>query len=112
MRIFILLISLNLIASLSCKTKHEVVKKTTIVPEHAGNTLGKVSHQFSSSGCSIVVIIKKEQDNLILLPKDILPKEYDIDGLELYFNYRLLKMKNSDGCNDGLPAQLTDILKK
>ena len=113
MRFFLLVIILGLFILPGCKAKHDAVKQIAVTSVNAGSTLGKVSHQYSKTGCATVVIIKKEgEKDLTLLPKDILSKEFDVDGLEIYFNYRLLKIKNPEGCNVGIPAQLTDISKK
>ena len=77
-------------------------------------TLGKVSFQNKATGCSAVIIVKTEDATkpLILIPKDALPTEFDKDGVEIYFDYRLLKMPNPKGCNEGIPAELTNISKK
>lgn len=78
-----------------------------------GATLGKVSHQHRETGCATVVIVHKEEpQDLTLIPVDTLPKKYDTDGLEIYFNYHTLKIKNPAGCNVGIPAKIIDISKK
>jgi len=114
MRFFVLLIAISLALFPGCKVRHKVVKQATtetLAPK--GNSEGKVSHMYRQTGCATVVIVKKEgQEDITLIPKDTLAKEFDIDGLEIYFNYHLLKMKNPAGCNAGIPAQLTDISKK
>lgn len=79
-----------------------------------GLTLGKVSHQYRNTGCSTVVIInsKKIEDQIVLIPLDTLSSEFDVDGLEIYFNYHPLKRMNPAGCSVGAPAKLSDISKK
>jgi hypothetical protein len=47
-----------------------------------------------------------------LIPRDTLSPEFDIDGLEIFFNYRKLKMPNPKGCSVGIPAEIKDISKK
>jgi hypothetical protein len=113
MRLLIFLLVFSLFAIPACRSKQKTTKQSAAIVVPTGTTLGKVSQQFRKTGCATVVIVKKEgQDDLTLIPKDTLQKEFDIDGLEIYFNYHLLKMKNQAGCNVGIPAQLTDISKK
>jgi hypothetical protein len=83
-----------------------------VVP--AGTTLGKVSHQYRETGCSTVILVNSENQDkpLTLIPRDTLSPEFDIDGLEILFNYRTLKMPNPKGCTVGIPAEITDISKK
>ena len=102
---------------IGCKSKKEASSTTSTVTEQSsvkGNTLGKVSHQYSATGCATVIIVKIEgQENpLTLIPKDKLPSSLDVDGLKISFNYRPLKMPQPAGCNVGIPAELTDISKK
>ena len=108
MRIIILLLASVSLFSFGCATKHAEV----IVPK--GATLGKVSHQYRATGCATVVIVKQEDvsDPITLIPRDTLAPAFDMDGLEIWFNYRPLKMRNPAGCKVGMPAELTDITKK
>ena len=103
-----------LIFTFSCKTKQVAQQntQTTDVKTSDPKTLGKVSHEFKATGCGTVVIIKDKEVQTILIPKDALPEEYDKDGLQIYFEYKLLKMRNPPGCNKGIPAALTNISKK
>jgi hypothetical protein len=113
MRLFIILIAFSLFAIPGCKTRDKAIKQTNVSVVPIGTTLGKVSHQFRETGCATVVIVSKDgQEDLTLIPVDTLPKEYDTNGLEIYFNYRLLKVKNPVGCHVGIPARLSDISKK
>jgi hypothetical protein len=75
-------------------------------------TLGKVSHQFRGEGCFTVIIIKQPGNDIILIPKNPLPKKFDKNGLEIKFEYRLLRMPNPKGCEKGRPAEITNISKK
>ena len=79
-------------------------------PKHSG----KVSHQYKKAGCSSVIIIKRTppEEDLVLIPKTPLPKKLDKEGMELKFNYRVLRMPNPKGCEKGQPAELSDIQKK
>jgi hypothetical protein len=98
-----------------CKTKHKVEKDSTpanVVQK--GATIGKVSHQYRADGCATVVIVKQTDnpDIITLIPKDTLAAAFDVDGLEIYFDYRPLKMPNPVGCSVGYPAELKNISKK
>lgn len=77
-----------------------------------GNTIGKVSHKFKATGCATVIIIDQNGSELVLIPKDKLEKDLDVDGLQINFNYRTLKMPQPAGCSTGIPAEITDISKK
>jgi hypothetical protein len=78
----------------------------------AGTTTGKVSHQYRSTGCATVIVFIKDGTEMTLIPKDKLPAEYDVDGLQINFNYHPLKMANPAGCATGMPAEITDLSKK
>lgn len=102
-----------------CKSKKEASASTPVTTTSepsivTGNTFGKVSHQYSATGCATVVIVKKEgqEKPLTLIPRTKLPSSLDVDGLEISFNYLPLKMPQPAGCNVGIPAELTDISKK
>lgn len=120
MRLFVYIFCIAALITNGCKSKKEASASasTTSVSSQQntvkGNTLGKVSHQYSATGCATVIIVKIEgQENpLTLIPKDKLPSSLDVDGLEISFNYRPLKMPQPAGCNVGIPAELTDISKK
>ena len=120
-KIFFLLLIICVV-SCSCKTKEKSVKTssttttvstTTTAPTVAkGTTLGKVSHQYRATGCATVIIVTKPGVITTLIPKDTLSSAFDVDGLEIYFNYRPLKMPNPAGCTVGIPALISDISKK
>lgn len=114
MRIIIFLISLALLASPSCKSKDKVKTQTTDSVIPAGTTQGKVSFQYRATGCATVIQVKLENQDqpLTLIPKDTLSPTFNIDGLEILFNYRKLKMPNPKGCHVGIPAEIKDISKK
>lgn len=114
MRQFIIFFALSLFIIPGCRTKEKTVSLTVADVVPAGTTLGKVSHMYRESGCSTVILVKLEnQDNpLTLIPKDTLSPEFDIDGLEILFNYRTLKMPQPKGCSEGIPAEIKDISKK
>jgi hypothetical protein len=54
----------------------------------------------------------QDETELTLIPKDKLPSEMDVDGLEVKFNYRTLRMAQPEGCTTGQPAEITDLSKK
>ncbi|MFH0865214.1 MAG: hypothetical protein V1904_03410 [Bacteroidota bacterium] len=113
MKTFILLLMIILSVCIGCKAKEKTIVLTVVTVPTTGTTLGKVSHLYRETGCATVVIVsKEEQQELTLIPIDTLLKEYDTDGMEIYFNYRTLKVKNPAGCSVGIPAMLTDISKK
>lgn len=89
-------------------------KKITEPVMQDGVTLGKVSHQYKSTGCATVVIVnwQKPEEQIVLIPLDTLLSEFDVDGLEIYFNYQPLKRMNPQGCAVGFPALLSEISKK
>lgn len=117
--IFFLLISSLTVTA--CKSKKETTASssasTTTTPaamttRTEGNTSGKVSHQYRATGCATVIVFNNEGTEMTLIPKDKLPVEFDVDKLEIKFNYHTLKMANPEGCNAGIPAEITDISKK
>jgi hypothetical protein len=113
MRLFLLISVFCIFIIPACQVKHRSAKQVDVAEIPSGKTLGIVSHKYRDTGCATVIIVKKDgQEDLTLIPKDTLQKEIDVDGLEIFFNYRLLKMKNPAGCNTGTPALLTDISKK
>jgi hypothetical protein len=82
------------------------------VTEDKTKTTGKVSHEYKS--CGTVVVVGDATSNkpqLVLIPNSSLA-EFDVEGLEIAFHYRPLKMKNPAGCSMGSPAAFFDITKK
>jgi hypothetical protein len=71
----------------ACKSKEHMGASGTD-SQHASEipkTIGKVSHQFRSSGCATVILVKNvnEEDTLIFIPRLKLDK-FDVDGLKFY----------------------------
>src|SRR5262245_19444043 len=88
----------------------DVVKEQS---EEPSKTSGQVSHKFMNKGCPTVILVAEPAgDTLVLIPRDVLTQDYDVDGLQISFNYRLLKMRSNPGCDKGIPAEITDISKK
>lgn len=75
-------------------------------------TLGTVSHKYKSAGCNTIIVIEKEKDRLVLIPTQPLPKEFDKDGMEIYFDYNMLRIPSPAGCGEGIPATIRNISKK
>lgn len=86
----------------SCKTKE------TTTSSVMGKTSGKVSHEYKAGGCSAVIVTN---DGVTLIPKDDLQKEFDVDGLNVTFDYITLKMPQPAGCTTGIPAEITNLGK-
>ncbi|MGZ4033650.1 MAG: hypothetical protein ACXVPU_06095 [Bacteroidia bacterium] len=109
MRLIIIMLSLVVSITTGCKSKKET---TSTAPAVTGGTTGKVSHQYQSTGCPTVIVISNGESPVTIIPKDKLSKEFDVDGLEITFDYRPLKMPQPAGCTVGMPAELTNISKK
>lgn len=76
-------------------------------------TVGTVSHKYRISGCQTVVLVEKpgKKDSSIFIPR--LPlNEFDVNGLQIRFQYKILKMPNPKGCLRGTPVELTSVSKK
>ena len=114
-------LALSLIFALGCKSKKKAdsasstTTATTTATTDPGmdkpKVTGKVSHQYSECGTVVIITDSNGGAPIILIPQTKLG-EFDVDGQEISFHYRPLKMKNPDGCNTGSPAALTDISKK
>lgn len=119
-------ISLLTTLSIACKVKatKENTSKENVKPTEnntamqevtaiENKTLGKVSHRYRAAGCKTVIEVKLEEGEIqTLIPKDKLSQEFDVDGIELYFNFLVLRMPQPAGCTTGQPAEITDIVKK
>ena len=118
MKNLFVVVVLLLIAVTSCKTKQQTQKQltdsTTGATKVIPKTQGTVSHEYRATGCSTVVIVKKADSAtpMILIPITALPDEFDKDGLTIYFNYSLSRIKNPEGCSHGMPAQIKDVSTK
>ena len=115
---FYLLIPLGMLgfvmACCSQKTVTDSPKTESVTPLPSGNYFGFVSHRYRSTGCSTVLILTGKEDGreTILIPIDTLSAKFDVDGLEITFNYKLQKRPNPPGCSAGMPAFIFDISEK
>jgi hypothetical protein len=113
-KVFVVLAILA-ITGLSCKTKPQVQTQSADVKtgstKTAIKTQGKVSHEYRATGCTTVVIMKTADaaNPLVLIPITSIPDKFDKDGLTIYFNYSLSRIKNPEGCSHGIPAELTEV---
>lgn len=99
----------------TAKTEPSVKSDPSIKPEPSavtGKTIGKVSHEYRVTGCATVIVVAGAIKPLILIPKNKLSTDIDVDGLEISFNYRTLKIPQPAGCTKGIPAELMDVAKK
>ncbi len=117
MKNLFIILSVIILFSYSCKTHNKTQQTnqtTTNTSVDIGKNMGTVSHQYQSTGCNTVIIVKTEGGTtpLILIPKDALSADFDKDGLQIYFDYRPLKMPQPKGCAQGIPAEISNISKK
>ncbi|MCE3280778.1 MAG: hypothetical protein K0S44_2969 [Bacteroidetes bacterium] len=118
MKKYIFFLMISSLAAASCKSKKATTASVatstpaTMTTRTEGNITGKVSHQYRATGCATVIVFNNEGTEMTLIPKDKLPAEFDVDMMEIKFNYHTLKMANPAGCNVGIPAEITEITKK
>ncbi len=111
-KVFLLSIVLVFILHTACKSKKKSNSSSPVVTTETviGKYKGKISHAYKETGCAAVIVIQDGSERPIqLIPKDPLPEKFNKDGLLINFNYRTLKMKNPEGCNSGIPAEITEI---
>lgn len=92
-------------------SKDSASKKTAPA---VSETMGTVSHRYSSTGCPAVVVtnvVNPRGDTLILIPVHGLER-FDTDGLKISFNYRRVLVKNPPGCYHGVTAILYNVKKQ
>lgn len=95
-----------------CKTVHKTEIKNNSISTNSKfetSSSGIVSLHYLKDGCGAVVKLRNNEENLTLIPTPALDSVFAKEGLVIFFNYRLLRMKNPDGCLVGLPAELTEI---
>lgn len=102
----------NTTSSSSGSTTISTETNTTASGENQGAYVGKVSHKYVAGGCSsVIVFTSAEGTETTLIPKDKLNKDIDVDGQNIKFDYRPLKMPQPAGCTVGIPAEITNITK-
>ena len=118
MKNLILIFGVVFLLATSCKTKQNTSQQSEPIPVQTnaqiGKTIGTVSHQYQSTGCHTVIIVKTEDASnpITIIPKDALSAEFDKEGKEIYFDYHPLKMPQPEGCSQGIPAEVTNISAK
>lgn len=102
---------LGLVILFSCKTTEKKDINNTKSEIQKGKTIGIVSHQYKATGCkTTIIILQKGQDKpLIIIPINDFDLKFDKDKLKISFDYLPLRIKNPDGCNVGIPAEITNI---
>ena len=73
---------------------------------------GKVSHQYIKGGCTSVLLVVNGTETNVLIPKDKLPADLDVDGQAVLFSYKSLRMPNLQGCTTGRMIEVIKISKK
>ncbi len=73
-------------------------------------TIGIVSHKYKGAGCSGVVVCTPPSttDTLVLIPVPALTA-FNQEGQKISFEYRVLRVRNPEGCLVGIPAELKNI---
>ncbi|HLC82461.1 MAG TPA: hypothetical protein VJI69_01445 [Bacteroidia bacterium] len=100
-------------ATVNTTTTTMETTNTTASTNNQGAHAGKVSHKYRAGGCETVIIINAHDDvaEIVLIPKDKLNKDIDVDGQNITFDYHPLKMPQPAGCTVGIPAEITNITK-
>lgn len=105
---YLLLIVISVIV-LSCRSSEDT-SATSII---AGKSKGIVSHKYSNSGCKTVIFVLGKDNNIIqtLIPVNGLEKKFDKNNLKISFDFLPLKIKQPEGCNEGMPAEVSNVRK-
>jgi thioredoxin-related protein len=120
MKKYVFLLLIGAFSLSACKSKKNAAASATsdntsttaaMTTRSSADNTGKVSHQYRATGCPTVIVFTKDGSEITLIPKDKIPAEFDVDGMEVKFNYHSLKMANPVGCTVGMPAEITDISK-
>lgn len=89
----------------------DTVGAQTTPDPNAKMTLGKVSHKYIKGGCTSVLLVANGNSEEVLIPKDKLAKEFDVDGMSVRFDYRALRMPNPSGCTTGRVIEVLKMVK-
>ncbi|MBL7883766.1 MAG: hypothetical protein JNL69_06830 [Bacteroidia bacterium] len=111
MKAYVLILSIVVSLLSSCKSSKDSSASASNASA-IGKTTGVVSHKYKATGCSSVIVVKQDGEELTLIPKDKLSGKLDVDGLEVTFDYNPLKMPQPEGCTVGMPAEITNLAKK
>jgi len=108
MRNFILCLGFLLIVSCKTTDKQHIVSPSAM--ENKGKNIGMVTHQYKNEGCRTIIIINKGNEKVLnLIPINTLDAKFDKDQLKISFDYLPLRIKNPEGCNKGIPAEISNI---
>ncbi|MFZ4399761.1 MAG: hypothetical protein ACOYO1_06985 [Bacteroidales bacterium] len=105
-----LVFSIVILLIVSCKTSEKQLIHPIVSDAVKGKNIGIVSHQYKEKGCDIIIIVNKGKDKpLHLIPINELEVKFNKDNLKISFDYLPLRVKNPEGCNEGIPAEITNI---
>ncbi|NVN94526.1 MAG: hypothetical protein HXX18_04485 [Bacteroidetes bacterium] len=105
-----LIFFLGIILIVSCKSSEKTSNTRVANTLTKGKNTGVVSHQYKAEGCGTIIIANIENDKpLNLIPMNAMDAKFDKDNLKISFDYLPLRVKNPEGCNKGIPAQISNI---
>lgn len=105
-----LILFIVIITFISCKTSEKQVVKNPLIAIAKGKNVGVISHQYKAEGCKTIIVINKANDKpMHLIPMNELDTKFDKDNLKISFDYLPLRVKNPEGCNMGIPAEISNI---
>ncbi len=120
MKKYQLMLIMILILGTSCRTKKVKTQiednppkvETEVIKQ--GTNVGQVSHQYKSDGCKSIIIIDNVDGSQpqILIPIKGLESDFDVDGMNITFDFILSRVKQPEGCKQGQPAILSNVQKK
>ncbi len=94
------------------KLQDTLIKKPA--PKHSNTFFvsGRVSHRYAYTGCGPVIVTDKviHGDTLIFDPMQKL-NEFDVEGLEISFNYRPLAIMHPKSCGKAQPVYISNVKK-
>lgn len=94
--------ALGLLFTVSCRAQNQ--------PKPEPKSSGKVSQAYRGT-CGTVIVVDGNSE-LLLIPRKKLPKSLDKEGMEIKFDYKMLRMPNPKGCEKGNMAEISNASKK
>ena len=104
-----LLCCIGLFTNYGCRTGKGKSVNDNLSANNDLKTSGVVTTKFGENKCYPVIRVNNKSENVILIPIPPLDSIYMKDGLKISFDYRLLRIKNPDGCIEGIPAEIYNI---